>query len=619
METFVSWSAAQTLSRGGHADRLTRLRDHSTGGFIFMASFTWVGGADINGPNNWTTPANWQVGGIAATTVPNSAADDATVNSDLSASDAIISGGQAITVASLSIGNAPVATVPGGHVIVGGSADIGGGGGGTLTSAGAISVASTNAGGGLVGGIGGVIIAPSMTLAGPGVVIGGGGTFDIPSIVNNGEIQADGGNFGLGTLVLNSTAITGTGFIEVDGASAVEINAATAEAVQVAVSPGQTASVIFDQPTAFTGGLNLLTPNSAVELFFKGQSPTGVTYNPDAHTLVITGAGGATLDTIPFVSDGAVALAVVPSTMAGYGEVALGPAAATSVVPQIPPPVNGISTTTLTSAELSQLLQGNQSAMRFVSGTEAIVLVDGTLSVGPDTNEAFLTRLYDGLLGRAPDENGLSSWDAVVGSSSKGAVAQAFLNSPEFQTAHPGQDDNSFVQGLYQGLLGRPADAGGLTAWTQMLAGGMSRSDAAVAFADSPEAKQHWSGVTSNGIFAYNPNSAVVREDYQTGFGRDADSSGLAAWTGFLNTGATPAQLAQVFAQSPEFQSLHGQQTDLQYVDSLYQSGLGRPADPGGEAAWVSALQTGTSRGGLLATFAQSPESQQHLQWALNA
>ena len=33
----------------------------------------------------------------------------------------------------------------------------------------------------------------------------------------------------------------------------------------------------------------------------------------------------------------------------------------------------------------------------------AIVLTDATLSVGPDTNEATIQRLYEGLLGRGND------------------------------------------------------------------------------------------------------------------------------------------------------------------------------------------------------------------------
>lgn len=579
-----------------------------------MASFTWTGGQDINGANNWTTSADWLVGGVAATTFPNTAADDATVNSDVGASSAIISNGAAITIASLSIGN--TAGVPGGHVIVGGSSDIGGGGGGTLTSAGAINVSSTNPGGGLVGGLGGVISAPSMTLAGPGVVIGGGGIFNVGSIVNNGEIQADGGNFDLGGLLLNGSTIAGTGFIEVDGPSLLELNAPTAETIQIADRRGQTAQVFLDQPTAFTGTLSVLNANTTAQIFFKNQGAAGATYNADAHTLVITGVDGGLLDTIPFTSDGTVAIAAVPSTVAGYGEVTIAPTTP-AIIPGIPAPVNGISTTTISSSDLSASLQGDQSNMRFVSGTEAVILVDGTLSVGPDTNEAYLTRLYEGLLGRGPDSNGLSNLDAALNGNSKASIAQTILNSSEYQATHAGQDDATFVQFLYHGLLGRAADAGGLSYWTQALAGGLSRGGVAATLADTPEAKQNWSGVTSAGVFAHNLNSAIVREDYQAAFGRDADTGGLSAWTGFLAAGGTPAQLAQNLSLAPEFQALHGQQTNVQYIDSLYQNGLGRPAGADGEAYWSGVLQGGASRGDVLASIAQSPEGQQHLQWSL--
>jgi hypothetical protein len=581
-----------------------------------MASFTWVGGADINGANNWITPANWLAGGLPAATVPNSIADDVTVNSDTGGRDAIISGGQGITVASLNIGN--TTGVPGGHVLVGGSPQIGGGGGGVLVSTGAITVSSTNSGGGLVGGLASSTTAPSMTLSGPGVVIGGGGTFNIGTLVNNGEIQADGGYFGLGGLLLNSGTITGTGFIEVDGPSSVELNAPTAETIRVANSRGQTGQVFLDQPAAFTGALDVLNSNTTVDLFLKNESPAGVTFNADAHALVITGANGAVLNTIPFVSSGTVTLAVVPSTVAGYGEVTLSPSTP-AIVPGIPAPVGGVSTTTLSSSDLSAVLQGDQGSMRFVTGTEAIVLVDGTLSVGPDTNQAFLTRLYYGVLGRAPDLIGFSSWNATLSSTSKASVAQAFLNTPEYQAANLGQTNASFVQSLYHGLLGRPADAAGLSFWTQSIAGGMSHGEVAATFADLAEAKQNWSGVTSTGNFAYNPNAAVVREDYKSAFGRDADTPSLTFWTNALNGGATADQVAQMLAQSPEFQALHGQQTDVQYVDSLYTAGLGRTASAPEEAGWAATLQAGASRGSVLASIAQSPESQQHLQWSLSA
>jgi hypothetical protein len=399
----------------------------------------------------------------------------------------------------------------------------------------------------------------------------------------------------------------------------VEINAATAQPLRVSTTPGQTASVIFDQPAAFTGSLSLLTPNTTVDLFFKGQTPTGVSYNADAHTLVMTGAGGAIIDTIPFVGNGTSTFSVIPSSLDGYGEIAITPTN-TGILPQIPAPVNGISATTLSSSDLSALLQGNQSAMRFVAGTEAITLVDGVLSVGPDTNEAFLTRLYESLLGRSPDPNGISAWDAASNAgTTQSAIAQAFVSSSEFQTAHPDQDNNSFVASLYKSFLGRNPEPAGLAAWTAILDAGGSRGDVTVGFANSAEAKQVWSGVTSLGVFAHNPNSAIVREDYIAGLGRDAETDGLAAWTNLLNSGVTPVQLAQSIAASPEFQALHGAQSNTDYVNSVYQNALGRPAEPEGLAAWTNTLQAGGNRGDVMAAIGQSSEAQGHLQWALQA
>jgi len=586
------------------------------------STFNWIGGADIDGANNWVTPANWIVDGLPTTTFPNSPADTATINLDDGLKDAIISGGQSIVVANLTIGGTTVGAVQGGHVVVGGSSGpngVSGGGGGTLTSLGAITVTSTNSGGAIVGGNNGVIVAPSMTVnGGDSVLIGGGGTIDVPSLLNNGGILADGGFFDLGPLVVNSDTISGTGFVEVSGPSILEINAATAQEVRVAVDPGQTASVLLDKPANFTGSLNLLSPNSNVDLFFAGETPTSITYNTDSRALIITGANGTVLHTIPFISNGVVPLSVVPSTRAGYGEVSIG-VPASPILPGIPAPdANGISTTTLSSLDLSRQLQGNQSSMRFIAGTEAVVVVDGTLSVGADTNEAFVTRLYNGLLGRAPDANGLSSWTAVLPNSSEAAVAQSFLDSGEYQATNLGQDDNTFVSSLYNSMLGRPADVDGLAAWNQALADGASRGQVAASFADSAEAKQHWSAATSAGVFSHTLDGAIVREDYETAFGRDADTPGLTSWTAFLNDGGTPNQLAQDLAASSEFANLHGAQMDSDYVNALYTNGLGRAADPAGSAGWVSALQTGAlTRGDVLAGIAQSAEGQQHLQFSL--
>jgi hypothetical protein len=276
-------------------------------------TFTWVGGTS----KDWTVPDNWLVGTVAATVAPNGPTDSVIDNLGVGGQDAIISGGTSIAVADLTIGG-------NGHVIIGGSPDIGGGGGGTLTSVGLIDVTSTNSGGGLVGGLSSVIVAPTLDV-GVGAIIGGGGTFDIADLTNNGLIQADGNSFGLGPLVISGGSITGSGSLEVDGSSALELASATTETIAVSVNSQQIASVIYDTAGLPSGGaLHLLKPNSHVNLFFQGQTPTGAAFSEG--NLVVTGAGGVVLDTIPFTSNGTSYFQVATSTKLGYGEISILPA-----------------------------------------------------------------------------------------------------------------------------------------------------------------------------------------------------------------------------------------------------------------------------------------------------
>jgi len=287
-----------------------------------MATFTWAGGTSTD----WTAPANWLTAGAPATVAPNSAAAAAADNIDGGGSrDAIISGGTSITVASLDIGNPTGTVVPGvvgGHVIVGGGPAIGGGGGGTLVSVGPITVTSTNSGGGLIGGPTATIRTPTLTL-GSGAIIGGGGTFNVANLVNAGTIQADGGNFALGALAVTGGTISGTGSLEVDNNSTLDLGSATSENIAVSVGALETATVIFDNPSSFKGTLDLYQVHSHLNLFFAGQTPTAVSFDAQTHSLIITGTSG-TIDTIPFISNGAVSVQTPTSTRPGYGEVSIG-------------------------------------------------------------------------------------------------------------------------------------------------------------------------------------------------------------------------------------------------------------------------------------------------------
>ena len=87
------------------------------------------------------------------------------------------------------------------------------------------------------------------------------------------------------------------------------------------------------------------------------------------------------------------------------------------------------------------------------------------------------------------DSSGLSGWTGQVdgGSLSFKDLAQAFLNSPEYQNAHTGQGDAQFIDDLYVNALSRHADSAGLQGWSNALSHGASHADVALGISESQE------------------------------------------------------------------------------------------------------------------------------------
>jgi matrixin/uncharacterized protein DUF4214 len=109
-----------------------------------------------------------------------------------------------------------------------------------------------------------------------------------------------------------------------------------------------------------------------------------------------------------------------------------------------------------------------------------------------DSTTSDVAQLYYGLLGRAPDAVGLQSYtDAVKHGTSLHDVAQAFLDSAEFQLKNVAPSNAAFVDELYVNAMGRHAEPGGLQYWQDALAHGASQADVALGIAENPEAHQH--------------------------------------------------------------------------------------------------------------------------------
>ncbi|HEX5272639.1 MAG TPA: DUF4214 domain-containing protein, partial [Gemmataceae bacterium] len=115
-------------------------------------------------------------------------------------------------------------------------------------------------------------------------------------------------------------------------------------------------------------------------------------------------------------------------------------------------------------------------------------------------------------------------------------VAATLAGSQEYFDLH-GDSAEGFVQALYEDVLGRQADAGGLAAWEQALAGGQSRKQVASAFLSSPEYL-----------------TGLVAAAYRSALGRDADAGGLAFYVGELLGGTTDQfVLAQLLGSAEAF------------------------------------------------------------------
>lgn len=140
---------------------------------------------------------------------------------------------------------------------------------------------------------------------------------------------------------------------------------------------------------------------------------------------------------------------------------------------------------------------------------ETIVFSDAVLNfeTGADDAAGQVLRLYQGLFGRAPDDAGAGLHIDLLqhGTTTLGAIAEAFLRSAEFETRFgtlDSQTDGDFVALLYQNILGRAPDDAGLAHSLALLASGKPRADLTLAFTQSTEFTDTTSSLAAQGVLA---------------------------------------------------------------------------------------------------------------------
>ena len=254
-----------------------------------------------------------------------------------------------------------------------------------------------------------------------------------------------------------------------------------------------------------------------------------------------------------------------------------------------------------------------QAAALGGSGLQYAQFADGQLTFDPASAPAQITRLYLSAFGRMPDPAEQHGWSVALKSGTSLAdIAGAVAGSAEF-SAHYGSEasDSEFVTALYLNVLGRRADAAGLSAWSAQLSGNaLTRAQVLADFSQSSEHAGLTAGLIQAGLWDLSEAAAEIARLYDTVFGRLPDFGGLHAWSAQLSSGAdTLAEIAADFVANAEFQGKTSALSDTAFVTSLYNNALHRAPDEAGLAAWVGALR-GMPRSDVVLRFSESEEHQ---------
>jgi serralysin len=117
---------------------------------------------------------------------------------------------------------------------------------------------------------------------------------------------------------------------------------------------------------------------------------------------------------------------------------------------------------------------------------ERIQFSDGWKAI--DNNSATIFRLYQAVMGRESDDAGLGFWTKQLDNGTPlTAIASGFMQAKEFADQYGANPTNQeFIYKLYDNVLDRAPDAGGLLFWTAQI-DSIGKAQMVIEFSESPE------------------------------------------------------------------------------------------------------------------------------------
>ncbi|MCI7350964.1 MAG: DUF4214 domain-containing protein [Ruminococcus sp.] len=226
---------------------------------------------------------------------------------------------------------------------------------------------------------------------------------------------------------------------------------------------------------------------------------------------------------------------------------------------------------------------------------------------------SFVERLYENVLGRPSDPSKVTHIDNLNSGKTAVKVAYDFVFSSEFTELDISNEER--VRIMYLTFLDREPDPAGLATWTETLDNGCSVGHIFYGFTQSNEFTEICEeyGII-RGTWEYTENrdrssklTAFVSRLYTKAMGRNYDVNGLNDHTGNYLENRDLYQLAYNFIFSQEF--IEKNLSDEEFVDVMYRTFFDREADPEGKADWLDRMANqGLTREGVLAGFVGSQE-----------
>ena len=156
---------------------------------------------------------------------------------------------------------------------------------------------------------------------------------------------------------------------------------------------------------------------------------------------------------------------------------------------------------------------------------------------------APVARLYFAYFLRIPDYGGLQFWAGHYGEgNSLQSIADFFAGSAEFAARYGSLGNAEFVTLVYNNVLGRAPDEGGLAYWTGRLdSGELTRGGVMLGFSDSAE----YQSIIGNEVYVTMMYMGMLR--------REPERSGFDFWVGYMDSGNSGLDLINGFLGSPEY------------------------------------------------------------------